>query len=222
MSRCMPPGVEHELIKTWMESGIEEMVSSDTCSYNSGKRFKEHTCKRHGCEHPPLKRYGGGQCPVRVEFLTPAGTTGGDTVRVIIVLRGTHSHVFPVCKPSGRLVQSVVLENPSASIRNLQVCSVFFLLFSCFRMAVGSLWLHWNSSDTDATNLLTVFLLLFSTGGDQRRQRRGTGQQFIRSKVAALGARNGPSLRTGPTWGHGPLPPLGLPPRVRQGDHPKA
>lgn len=130
MSRCIRPGVDPDLVKTWLEDGIEDFASSDTCSYISGKRFKELTCKRHGGENPRLKRSGGGGCPVRVEFLSPAGSTG-DTIRVFVIVRGTHSHVFPVCKPSSRLVQNVVEDNPSASIRALQVCRLAFLLLIC-------------------------------------------------------------------------------------------
>lgn len=127
MFRCIRPGVDPDLIKTWMENGIEDVASSDSCSYISGKRFKELTCNRHGGENPRLKRSGGGECPVRVEFLSPVGSTG-DTVRVFVIWRGTHSHVFPVCKPSSRLVQDVVQENPSASIRALQVLLLSSLL----------------------------------------------------------------------------------------------
>ncbi|KAK1863729.1 hypothetical protein I4F81_006283 [Pyropia yezoensis] len=85
MSRCNRPEVDPDLVKTWLEDGIEDVASSDTCSSISRKRFEELTCKRHGGESLASRGRGGA---------------------------GAH-----------RLVQSVVEDNPSASIRALQAAT---------------------------------------------------------------------------------------------------
>jgi len=59
--------------------------------------------------------------PVRVELHTPLPLPSSGTVRVVAVTRGTHFHIFHVFLPSSSTVQQGVADNPSLSIRELQV-----------------------------------------------------------------------------------------------------
>lgn len=123
MARWVPDGVDVDRLSTWLDSGVQVLDPTGNCAFIAPKRSREKDCKRHGGEFPALVRAADGQCPVRVEFYTPIDTEAGSTVRAIVVLRGTHSHVFPVCKPSSAVVHDVVENNPSLPIRTLQVRS---------------------------------------------------------------------------------------------------
>lgn len=125
MSCSVPHGVDEEKLSVWLENGVEEEEAGESCCFIAGKRTKELSCKRHGGLLPPLRRSAGGACPVRVEVHTPEPLPANGLVRVIVVLRGVHSHVFPVCKPSSRTAHKIVDDNPTLSIRALQVCHLF-------------------------------------------------------------------------------------------------
>lgn len=125
MSCSVPHGVDEEKLSVWLENGVEEEDAGESCCFIAGKRTKELSCKRHGGLLPPLRRSAGGACPVRVEVHTPEPLPATGLVRVIVVLRGVHSHVLPVCKPSSRTAQKIVDDNPTLSIRALQVCHLF-------------------------------------------------------------------------------------------------
>lgn len=122
MARWVPAGVDVDMLKTWLGTGVELLEPSDNCVFIAPKRSREKYCKRHGGEFPALVRAAAGECPVRVEFYSPTDMVAGTTVRAIVVLRGAHSHVFPVCKPSTAVVRNVVDNHPSLPIRTLQVC----------------------------------------------------------------------------------------------------
>eukprot|EP00170_Pyropia_yezoensis_P003871 contig_16121_g3882 len=94
MSRCIRPGVDPDLVKTWLEDGIEDVASSDTCSYISGKRFKELTCKRHGGENPRLKRSGGGGCPAAISDASGGGLASTSFVRKLRHSARSTAHPF--------------------------------------------------------------------------------------------------------------------------------
>lgn len=131
MARWVPAGVDLDRLATWLDEGVEGLGEADTCTFTAPKRCRELVCKRHGGEFPSLVRSSGGRCPSRVEVYTPREKSGGGPVRVVVVMRGTHSHVVPVCKPRSSLVHSVVQENASEPIRTLQVRSLFYT-GSCF------------------------------------------------------------------------------------------
>lgn len=122
MSTVLPHGVDEEKLCKWMESGVEDDESGESCCFFSSKRVKDQTCKRDGGLLPALRRPAGRQCPVRVEVHTPIPLPTSGSVRVIVVLRGVHSHI-PVCKPSSDMVQKIVGDNSALSIRPLQVCN---------------------------------------------------------------------------------------------------
>lgn len=128
MSTALPHGVDEEKLCKWMDSGVEDDESGESCCFISSKRVKDRSCKRHGGLLPPLRRPAGGQCPVRVEVHTPIPLPTSGIIRVIVVLRGVHSHIFPVCKPGSDMVQKIVGDNPSLSIRSQQVCNLFISL----------------------------------------------------------------------------------------------
>lgn len=123
MARWVPDGVDVDRLSTWLDSGVQVLDPTGNCAFIAPKRSREKDCKRHGGEFPALVRAADGQCPVRVEFYTPIDTEAGSTVRAIVVLRGTHSHVFPVCKPSSAVVHDVVETNRPLPIQMLQVHS---------------------------------------------------------------------------------------------------
>jgi len=112
-------------LSSWLDTGVEKLETADTCTFIAAKCSRDPDCKRHGSEFPALVRAGGGHCPVRAEVYTPREVSDGGKVRVIVFMRGTHSHVVPVCKPRSAVVHKVVEENPSQSIRTLQVCKSF-------------------------------------------------------------------------------------------------
>lgn len=120
MARWVPAGVDLDRLSTWLDAGVEGLGTADTCSFTAPKCSRELECKRHGGEFPALVRSGGGHCPARVEVYTPRGASNGGPVQVIVVVRGTHNHVVPVCRPRSSLIHRVVEENSSASIRTLQ------------------------------------------------------------------------------------------------------
>ncbi|KAK1859807.1 hypothetical protein I4F81_002401 [Pyropia yezoensis] len=120
MARWVPAGVDLDRLATWLDEGVEGLGEADTCTFTAPRRCRELVCKRHGGEFPSLVRSSGGRCPSRVEVYTPREKSGGGPVCVVVVMRGTHSHVVPVCKPRSSLVHSVVQENASESIRTLQ------------------------------------------------------------------------------------------------------
>lgn len=100
MAMAIYPAVAADRVQSWMEHGTDKLESSDKCSYIAGKRYQEKPCRRHGGKLPPLRRSGGGTCPVLKKLSTPAVAAPDSTVRVIIVLRGTHSDVLPsACHP---------------------------------------------------------------------------------------------------------------------------
>lgn len=125
MARWVPAGVDLESLSSWLDTGVEKLETADTCTFIAAKCSRDPDCKRHGSEFPALVRAGGGHCPVRAEVYTPREVSDGGKVRVIVFMRGTHSHVVPVCKPRSAVVHKVVEENPSQSIRTLQVCKSF-------------------------------------------------------------------------------------------------
>lgn len=113
-------GVDEEKLSKWLESGVEEEEPGESCCSISSKWVKDRSCKRHSGLLPRLRRAAGGQSPARVEVHTPMPLPQSVTVRVTVVLRGVHSHIFPVCKPSGETVHKFVADNPSLSIPSLQ------------------------------------------------------------------------------------------------------
>lgn len=119
-------------LATCLDVGVQGLGEADTCTFTARKCCRELVCKHHGGELPSLVRSSGGRCPTRVDVYTPREKSKGGPVRVVVVMRQTHSPVVPVCKPRSSLVHSVVQENSSASIRTLQVRSLFFSA-SCFR-----------------------------------------------------------------------------------------
>jgi len=125
MSRWVPAGVDLDLLAAWLDGGVDDLEPGGSCTFIAAKNSREQECKRHGGEFPDLVRAGDGSCPVRVEFYTPRGSRGPaeEAIRAVIVMRGTHNHVYPVWKPSSAVVRRVVVENPSLSIRALQVRS---------------------------------------------------------------------------------------------------
>lgn len=135
MSCSLPHGVDEEKLSRWLENGVDGEETGEACCYIAGKRTKELSCKRHGGLLPPLRRSAGGVCPVRVELHTPEPLPATGLVRVIVVLRGVHSHVFPVCKPSSRTAHKIVDDNPTLTIRALQVC-LFFPLSHIFFLSL--------------------------------------------------------------------------------------
>lgn len=136
MARWVLGGVDLDRLSTWLNASVEGLGTADTCSFTAPRCSRELECKRHGAEFAALVRSGGGHCPARVEVYSPRGASNGGPVQVIVVVRGTHNHVVPVCRPRSSLIHRVVEENLSASIRALQVsrlfpsslCSFLFLL----------------------------------------------------------------------------------------------
>ncbi|KAK1868773.1 hypothetical protein I4F81_011256 [Pyropia yezoensis] len=120
MFTAVPHGVDDEKLSKWLESGVEKEEPGESCCFISSKRVKDRSCKRHGGLLLRMRRAAGGQCPVRVEVHTRMPLPKSGTVRVIVVLRGVHSRIFPVCKPSGETVHKIVADNPCLSIRYLQ------------------------------------------------------------------------------------------------------
>lgn len=127
MARWVPAGVDVNRLSTWLDSGFQMLDPYGTCVFIAPKRSREKDCRRHGGEFPALVRSAEGQCPVRVGLYTPDEMVLGSTVRAIVVLRGTRSHVFPVCKPSSAVVHDVLDKLPSLPIRTLQVRSLGIL-----------------------------------------------------------------------------------------------
>jgi len=125
MSRWVPAGADLELLATWLDGGVDELDPGGRCTIIAAKNSRVHESKRHCGEFPDLVRAGDGICPVRVDFYTPRGARcpAEEAIRAVIFMRGTHKHVYPVWKPSSAVVRWVVAENPSRSIRALQVRS---------------------------------------------------------------------------------------------------
>jgi len=123
MARWVPAGVDLDRLSKWLDSGVDELQPAGNCVFIAPKCTRELECKRHGGEFPDLVRSGSGACPVRVHFYTPRGPrdSGGGPIRTVIIMRGKHNHVYPVWKPNSAVVHRVVAENPSLSIRALQV-----------------------------------------------------------------------------------------------------
>lgn len=59
---------------------------------------------------------------MRARLFIPTAADGGADVQVIVVLRGEHSHVYPVLKPPTTLVSRIVKENMNQPVKILQVC----------------------------------------------------------------------------------------------------
>ncbi|KAK1862658.1 hypothetical protein I4F81_005226 [Pyropia yezoensis] len=110
------PAVLEEL----QASGPRPEAGTENCIYIAPKASKAKFCFRHGGVEPRLVTAGGGSCEVRSKLFIPTSAAAG-SLQVIDVLRGTHSHVFPVLKPSSTLVARVVRENTSQPMRTLQV-----------------------------------------------------------------------------------------------------
>lgn len=108
------------MLEELRDSGPRPEAGAEKCMYIAPKASKAKFCFRHGGVEPRLVRAGDGTCPVRARLFIPT-STAAVSLQVIVVLRGTHKHVFPVLKPLSTVVARVVSENASKRMRALQV-----------------------------------------------------------------------------------------------------
>lgn len=201
MSASIPHGVDSDQLEQWLAHGCDEASTGETCCFTASKRTKERTCTRHGGELPPLVRAAGGRSDVRVEFHAPVGRAKEAGSKAIVVLRGTHTHVFPVCRASSRFVHSVVQKSSSSSIRALQVRHVIDQLQ---RFSLSSRGDFFSPCQTRSTSLFSFLWLVGScTHSNRRRQQRRWCQQCMGPKAAAPGALCRPSVWSEPAGGIG-------------------
>jgi len=92
----VPAGVDLELLSLWLQTGVEKLEMADTCTFIAAKCSRDPDFKRHGGELPALVQAGGGHCPVHAEVYKSREASDGTKARVIVFMRETHSHVFPI------------------------------------------------------------------------------------------------------------------------------
>lgn len=206
MSSSWPHGVDEEKLAKWLESGVEEEENGEACCFSAGKRVKERSCKRHGGLLPPLRRSAGGRCPVRVEVHSPVALPASGRVGVIIVLRGVHSHVHPVCMLSSQIAHKIIGDIPSC-------LSAHFSYAVTYRFLIYCSWDFFFCTSLTAPRFWSFFVIVFLNSTERRRrcERGSSGQQRFRAPAAPTGADGRASIRAGPAGGHG----CAAPKRVR-------
>jgi len=126
----VPAGVDLDFLAAWLDGGVDDLEPGGSCTFISANTSLEQECKRHGGEFPDLLCARDGSCPVRNKFYTPRGARGlaEEAIGAVIVMRGTRNHVYPFWKPSSAVVRRVVGDNPSLSVRPLQLRNPFGMI----------------------------------------------------------------------------------------------
>lgn len=102
-----------------------ETDNSERCTFIAPKGTSPKVCHLHGGLEPHLRRSGEGTCGVHARLYIPRGESTAARRQVIVVLRGTHQHTYPVLRPSAGIVKSLVADHCDQSVRTLQVRSNF-------------------------------------------------------------------------------------------------
>jgi len=120
-------GVDSVLLEMYRTEGApNNTVADGSCTFIAPQCYKGKGCDRHGGLETPLERAGFSSCTVRARLLYPRVISDTSSIRVILLLYGTHNHVYHVCKPLSAAIADAIEALPSASIRKLQVRVAYF------------------------------------------------------------------------------------------------